>query len=179
MSKQLKSGASVPMANRPNILVALNEVADAHRADPAAIAGMIHLESVWDTKNVTGQYIGLTQVGPEIPKKLGLTRKQFLDLSAPQQIDAYGTWLDYYKFTAQMDEHDIDVLSLPLARQAAVLQAMQFSPNGEKWKVALSEGGLTVKSTTSKQAKVLGDTSIGDMESYYAGFFKSRPPVYA
>jgi soluble lytic murein transglycosylase-like protein len=56
MSKQLKSGASVPMANRPNILVALNGVADAHRVDPAAIAGMIHLESVWDTKNVTGQY---------------------------------------------------------------------------------------------------------------------------
>jgi soluble lytic murein transglycosylase-like protein len=55
MSKQLQSGASVPMANRPKILVALNKVADAHDVDPAAIAAMIHLESVWDTKNVTGQ----------------------------------------------------------------------------------------------------------------------------
>jgi hypothetical protein len=179
MSKQLKSGASVPMADRPKILVALNEVADAHDVDPAAIAGMIHLESVWNTKDVTGQYIGLTQVGPEIPKKLGLTKQQFLNLSAPEQIEAYGTWLDYYKFTTQMDEHGIDVLSLPLARQAAVLQAMQFSPNGKKWKAALSKGDLTVKSTPSKQAKVLGDTSIGDMEKYYAGFFNDRPPVYA
>jgi hypothetical protein len=45
MSK-LKSGASIPMADRPNILVALNGVADVHRVDPAAIAGMIHLELV-------------------------------------------------------------------------------------------------------------------------------------
>ena len=178
MSKQLKSGASVPMANRPKILAALNEVAGAHDVDPAAIAGMIYLESVWNTKDVTGQYIGLTQVGPEIPKKLGLTKKQFLNLSAPEQIEAYGTWLDYYKFTAKMSKHGIDVLALPLARQAAILQAMQFSPNGEKWKVALAKGDLTVKSTPSKQAKVLGDTSIGAMESYYAGFFKDRTPVY-
>lgn len=179
MSKQLKSGASVPMANRPQILVALNKVADAHNVDPAAIAAIIHVESVWNTRDVTGQYIGLTQVGPEIPKKLGLTKNQFLNLSAPQQIEAYGTWLDHYKFTTKMDALGIDVLSLPVARQAAVLQAMQFSPNGKVWKTALSKGDLTVKSTPSKQAKVLGDTSIGDMEKYYEGFFKQRPPVYA
>jgi hypothetical protein len=32
---------------------------------------------------------------------------------------------------------------------------------------------------TRHLAKVLGDTSIGAMEKYYAGFFKKRPPVYA
>jgi hypothetical protein len=76
-----------------------------------------------------------------------------------------------------MKDHSIDCLALPLARQAAVLQAMQFAPNGKKWKAALSKGNLKVRSTLSKQAVVLGDTSIGDMEKYYAKFFKKRPPV--
>ena len=56
---------------------------------------------------------------------------------------------------------------------------MQFAPNGDSWKAALAAGHLTVRSTKSKQAEFLGDTSIGDMEAYYAGFFKKRPPVYA
>jgi hypothetical protein len=120
MAKELKSGASVPMANRAEILVALNGVAASHGVDPAAIAGIIHTESGWNSKDVTGSYIGLTQVGPEFLTKLGLTKKQFLDSSAGKQIEAYGAW----------------------------------------------------------QAKVLGDTSIGDMEKYYGGFFKKRPPVY-
>jgi hypothetical protein len=178
MPKRLKSGASVPMANRQAILDALNTVADDYQVDPAAIAGMIHTESVWKTDCITGQYIGLTQVGPEIPKKLKLTRKEFLALPAERQIAAYGTWLAHYKYLAQMTKHKIDVLALPLARQAALLQAMQFSPNAEKWKRALSEDDLTVRSTPHPQAKVLGDTSIGDMEAYYAGFFNKRPPGY-
>ena len=175
----LKSGASVPMKDRPDILAALNSVAGSQGVDPAAIAGIIHTESVWDSKNVTGSYIGLTQVGPELPRKLRLTKQQFLNLPAARQIDAYDTWLDLYKFKKQMKDHGIKVQTLPLARQAAVLQAMQFAPNAKRWKSALSQGNLTVPSTTSKQAKVLGDTSIGDMEEYYAGFFRRRPPVYA
>jgi len=178
MTKELKSGASVPMADRPKILVALNDVAASHGVDPAAIAGMIHTESVWDSKCVTGSYIGLTQVGPELPKKLGLTKKQFLNLTPAEQIEAYGTWLDHYKFTKQMKDHSIDCLAMQVARQAAVLQAMQFAPNAAKWKAALSKGDLKVRSTPSKQAEFLGNTSIGDMEKYYAGFFKKHPPIY-
>ncbi len=179
MAKQLKSGASVPMADRPQILAALNSVAEAHNVDPAAIAGIIHMESVWDPKCVTGSYIGLTQVGPELPKKLKLTKKEFLALSPGEQIDAYGVWLDYYKFDKQMDEHGIDCLALPLARQAAVLQAMQFAPNAKAWKKALAKGDFTVRSTPHAQATALGDTSIGDMEAYYTKFFKKSPPVYS
>jgi hypothetical protein len=178
MAKILKSGASVPMANRSKILEALNKVAEDQNVDPAAIAGMIHTESVWDTHCVTGRYIGLTQVGPELTRKLELTTRQFLDLPAEQQIAAYGTWLDHYKFKAKMGKHRISVPRMPLARQAALLQAMQFSPNGERWKVALSAGDLTVRSTNSKQAEVLGNTSLREMEGYYAGFFRNRPPVY-
>jgi len=179
MAKQLASGASVPMTGRPAILTALNKVALTYDIDPAAIAGVIHTESVWKTDAVTGQYIGLTQVGPELPKKLKLTKKQFLNLSAAEQIAAYGIWLDYYKFSDQMSKHKIAMPALPLARQAALLQAMQFAPNAKKWKTALAAGDLSVRSTTSKQADVLGDTSIHDMEKYYAGFFRKRPPVYA
>lgn len=178
MGKQLKSGASVPMADRPNILVALNKVADDHNVDPAAIAGVIHTESVWDTRNVTGQYVGLTQVGSEFRTKHGFTKQQFLALTAPKQIELYGTWLDDFKFKKAMSDAGVNVLALPLARQAAVLQAEQFAPNAKSWKTALAAGDLTVRSTTSRQAAVLGDTSIGDMESYYAGFFRQRPPVY-
>jgi hypothetical protein len=179
MGKALKSGASVPVKDRKDILTALNGVGASQGVDPAAIAGIIHTESVWDSKNVTGSYIGLTQVGPELPRKLRLTKQQFLNLPAAKQIEAYDTWLDLYKFKKQMKDHGIEVLALPLARQAAVLQAMQFAPNAKRWKAALSQGNLKVASTASKQAKVLGDTSIGDMEAYYAKFFRSRPPVYA
>jgi hypothetical protein len=179
MAEQLKSGAGVPMKNRPEILAALNSVAASHGVNPAAIAGIIDTESKWDSTNVSSSFIGLTQVGPDFVKKLKLTRKQFLDLSPGKQIEAYGTWLDTFKFTKKMKDNGIDCLALPLARQAAVLQAMQFAPNAEKWKAALSRGDLTVRSTTSKQAKVLGDTSIGAMETYYASFFKKHPPIFS
>jgi hypothetical protein len=179
MAKQLKSGASVPMAGRPAILASLNAVAQAHDVDPAAIAAVIYVESVWKTTAVTGQYIGLTQVGPELVQKLKLTKSKFLALSAPEQIDAYGVWLDYYKFNKQMADHEIKVLALPLARQAAILQAMQFAPNAKKWKKALNKGDLTVPATASPQAKVLKSTSIGDMEAYFSKFFSGKPPKYA
>lgn len=178
MAKKLKSGAKVPIRHRAAVLDALNTVAALHAVDPAAIAGMINAESEWNTHSITGKYIGLTQVGPEIPKLLNLTREQFLDLSTHDQIDAYGIWLDYYKFSKKMARHRIDVGAMPLARQAAVLQAMQFAPNGEAWKAALSKGDFSVVSTRSKQAVFLGDTSIGAMERYYAEFFAKFPPAY-
>lgn len=180
MGKILKSGASVPMKDRPDILAALNKVADSQGVDPAAIASIIHTESVWDSRNVTGSFVGLTQVGPEfLTKTLKVTKKEFLNLSSAEQIAAYDKWLDSFQFKKKMKDNGIKVLAMPLARQAALLQGMQFSPNGKAWKTALAKGDLTVPTTPSPQAKVLGDTSIGDMEDYYTGFFKKRPPVYA
>jgi hypothetical protein len=55
---------------------------------------------------------------------------------------------------------------------------MQFAPNGPKWKVAFAKGDYSVRSTWSKQAHFLGDTSIADMEAYYTGFFQQNPPSY-
>jgi hypothetical protein len=176
--RQLVAGASVPDRNGADILAALNSVADAYFVDPAAIAGMIHTESVWDTRCVTGSYIGLTQVGPELPKLLNLTADQFLALSAADQIQAYGKWLGYYQYSQQVAKYGMNVAAQPLERQAAVLQAMQFAPNGAKWKKAFAQGNYSVPATSSKQARFLGDTSIDDMEAYYAAFFKQYPPSY-
>jgi hypothetical protein len=176
--KQLKSGASVPAQNAAAMFVALNAVARSHNVDPAAIAGMINTESVWDTTCVTGQYIGLMQVGPDFVQFMKLTRAQFLNLPADAQINAYDTWLDYYKFNAQMASYNITMTALPLPEQAAVLQGMQFAPNGKAWKAALAKGDLAVRTTPTQQAEFLGDTSIGDMQRYYGGFFKKYPPVY-
>ncbi len=175
----LVSGASVPAAHQAEIVAALNTVATSQGVDAAAIAGIIHMESVWDTRCVTGQYIGLTQVGREFVQHLHLTRQRFLALTAAQQIGHYSDWLNYYKFKNQMAQHGIDVAAQPVARQAAVLQAMQFAPNGQPWKVAFARGDYSVRSTRSDQADALGDTSIGDMEEYYQGFFDDHPPQYA
>jgi|HubBroStandDraft_6_1064221.scaffolds.fasta_scaffold201329_1 hypothetical protein len=177
--RQLVAGASVPDRDSADILGALNIVAAVYNVDPAAIAGMIHTESLWDTRCVTGSYIGLTQVGPELPKLLKLTKDQFLDLSAAEQIQAYGKWLEYYQYTEQIAKYGVDVSGQPIARQAAVLQAMQFAPNGTKWKIAFARGDYSVPSTSSKQARFLGDTSIHDMEAYYGAFFEQYPPSYA
>jgi predicted SpoU family rRNA methylase len=177
--RQLIAGASVPDRDSTDILAALNSVADAYDVDPAAIAGMIHTESLWDPRCVTGSYIGLTQVGPELPKLLKLSKDQFLALSGAEQIQAYGKWLGYYQYSKQTVKYGMNVGDQPLARQAAVLQAMQFAPNGTKWKIEFARGDYSVPSTSSKQARFLGDTSIHDMEAYYAAFFKQHPPSYA
>ena len=74
--------------------------------------------------------------------------------------------------------YNITMIALPLPEQAAVLQGMQFAPNGKAWKAALAKGDLAVRTTPSQQAAFLGDTSIGDMQRYYGVFFKKYPPVY-
>src|SRR5262249_51585517 len=94
-------------------------------------------------------------------------------------IQAYGKWLAYYRYSQQMAQYGITVGSQPLGRQAAVLQAMQFAPNGTRWKIAFARGDYSVPSTSSRQARFLGDTSIHDMEAYYTAFFQQHPPSYA
>jgi len=102
-----------------------------------------------------------------------------LALSAAEQIQAYGKWLAHYHYSEQTTKYGMKVGDQPPARQAAVLQAMQFAPNGTKWKVEFARGNYSVPSTSSKQAHFLGDTSIHDMEAYYGAFLKQHPPSYA
>jgi hypothetical protein len=173
MTAQLVTDALVMAIWRRGKPDALSTTRIAAANTPASSSSGCHPNRVRTT-----HCIGLTQVGPEIPQLLHLSRREFLDLMADKQIAAYGRWLRYYKFEDKMDEHGIDVGGMPLERQAAVLQAMQFAPNGEAWKVALSKGDFSVRSTRSKQAEFLGDTSIGDMQTYYGVFFAEHPPQY-
>jgi hypothetical protein len=177
--RQLTGGASVPTRDNADILAALNSVAASNNVDPAAIAAMIHTESVWDPTCVSTIYIGLTQVGPEFVASLKLTKQDFLALTSAQQITIYGKWLAYYTYLQQCTKYKMNVVDQPIARQAAVLQAEQFAPNGSNWKIPYAAANYSVQSTTSKQARVLGNTSIHDMEAYYAGFFQKYPPTYA
>jgi hypothetical protein len=177
--RQLTAGASVPDRDNAAILAALNSVAASCNVDPAAIAAMINTESAWDSTCVSTIYIGLTQVGPDFVSSLKLTKQAFLDLTPAQQITIYGKWLASYSFLQQCAKYKMNVAGQSIARQAAVLQAEQFAPNGSNWKTAYAAGNYSVPSTNSKQARVLGDTSIYDMEAYYAGFFQQYPPTYA
>jgi hypothetical protein len=177
--RQLTSGASVPDRDNAAILAALNSVAASYNIDPAAIAAMINTESAWNPTCVSTIYIGLTQVGPDFVASLKLTKQAFLNLTPAQQITIYGKWLASYSFLQQCAKYNMNVADQPIARQAAVLQAEQFAPNGSNWKTAYAAGNYSVPSTNSKQAKVLGDTSINDMETYYAKFFQQHPPTYA
>jgi hypothetical protein len=176
--KQLQSGAGVPVQTTAAVFAALNAVASAHNVDPAAIAGIINTESAWKTDADNGTYVGLTQVGPDFLQHVNKTKAEFKALSAAQQINYYGQWLDYSQFGPHMATYKFVLSAMSLAKQAAVLQGVQFAPYGT-WMAAMAGGDTSSPTTTSKQAAVLGNTSIDDMTSYYAGFFKKRPPVYA
>ena len=167
-------GASlIPRDATPETVKAVSSVASGIGVDPAAIAAVVQVESAWNPRQSTGTYNGLTQIGEATFKEAGgklggLTYEQYRNATPDQQIAVYGAWLDHYKFADQMKKHGIDMAKLPVARQAAILQAFQFSPNGDGFKAALARGDDTVPATTTKQARALGSTSIRDMEAHFA-----------
>jgi hypothetical protein len=61
------------------------------------------------------------------------------------------------------------IQNFSVSEQAAAIQGVQFSPYGTRWAQALANGDPSVRATTSKQAKALGDTSHSDMVRYYSG----------
>jgi hypothetical protein len=77
--------------------------------------------------------------------------------------------LDDFEFTKSMKNNHIDVPALPLARQAAVLQAMQFAPFGLKWKVVLSKGDFTVRSPRRHLDRRHGKVLCGLLQRSPAG----------
>jgi hypothetical protein len=157
---------------------AINKVAADHKLNPRAIASVIQLESSWQTKNKTGSYHGLTQIGKATFNEAGgtlagKTWDQFLNASPADQIKVYGAWLDHYKFNKQMNTHNIDLNKMSPERQYALLQGFQFAPaGGANWKKALGRGQTNIptapiiRGQRAKQAGALGSTSIGDMERY-------------
>jgi hypothetical protein len=174
------SGSVYPKNIDDETKAALSEVANRYGLQPDAIAGVIKMESGWDTKSDNGVYRGLTQIGEETFREAGgtlggMTYAQFRAASPAEQIRVYGAWLEHYKFKEQADKYGIDFSKMTKAQQAAYLQGMQFSPNGQDWKRAYAQGNPNVPTTTTRQAAALGNKTIGAMEHYYSGELKDEP----
>ncbi len=155
---------------------AIQEVAKSHGVSPEAVHSMIMLESRGRTTAKTGSYVGLTQIGPAEMKEMAnagvippdMTWNKIKDMTAEQQIDLYGKYLDYYRFGDKLRAAGVDVSRLSKPEQAAVLQGFQFAPNNTSWIRGLAQGNLDIPTTDTPQARVLGTTSIADMTRYYA-----------
>lgn len=180
---QFQKGATYPWLNSipsqhydPTTINSVYRTAGNLGVDPAALAGVIGVESGWDPANATGSYRGMTQMGPQSFKEAGgqlggQTWDQYRTGSGASQIDAYAPWLQHYAQgnpdnAASLVTGGIGGLDPPM--QAAIMQGTQFGPNASGWVRALGEGNMSMPTTPSAQAKELGDTSIGQMYNAYA-----------
>lgn len=152
----------------PDTIAAVHGVAQRIGADPSAIGAVFTVESGkdWNPKARTGSYRGVSQVGGDTLREMGVSEAAYGRMSQSEQAAFYGKWLDHYKFSQKMQAAGIDFSAQPPARQAAILQAFQFAPNGD-WVKRLGSGDTKTPVTNSKQARALGSTSIGDMERYF------------
>ncbi len=166
----------------------IGNIATEFGVSPEAIKQVIKVESNFDPRASTGSYNGLTQIGKQTFTEAGgrlggMSYDEFLQASPEKQLDAYRGYLEHYNFKGQMAKHGIDVSKLTPDQQYAVLQGMQFSPNGQAWKAALAGGNLNVPVTNTPQAKALGTTSLADMAAYFGksagGVDPSGNPVLA
>lgn len=158
-----------PGANRvleggitPENMTALKEVGERFGISPLAIAAMIDTESKWRPRTVTGSYRGLTQIGPENPEWAVIR-----SMSAADQIRIYGRWLKRYRFREKIAMASVDFSRMTPAQQAAYLQGFQFAPNAMAWQYAAGRGDFRVRTTMTRQARVLGSTTLSEMTRYY------------
>jgi hypothetical protein len=177
---QMTGGAGQDFSSRTGGVInaptrqAIADVSGAYGFKPGVLPSLINLESGWNTKNSTGSYSGLTQMGKDTfdeagGRLAGLTYSQYLNAGPADQIKAYGAWLQHYGFSDKMQRNGIDFANLPPEKQAAVLQAFQFGPNDERWMEAAGRGDWHTPVTNTKQADALGDTSLSVMSQYYGG----------
>jgi hypothetical protein len=146
----------------------IGNIASEFGVSPEAIKQVIRVESGGDPRASTGSYNGLTQIGPATFNENGgtlggMTYDQYKLAPPEKQIDAYGDYLRHYDLAGQMQKHGVNLSELTPDQQFAVLQGMQFSPNGQAWKAALGQGNYNVPVTNTKQASALGDTSVAAM----------------
>jgi|GEM_PF-3292476 len=153
-----------PELQTPENMAALKEVGEKFGISPMAIAGVINTESKWRTGASTGSYRGLTQIGPENPEWATIG-----SMSVADQIRTYGRWLDRYRFREKTSAAGINFAAMSPAQQAAYLQGFQFAPNAMSWQYAAGRGEFGVRTTASRQARVLGSTTLTEMTRYYQG----------
>lgn len=164
------SGKPVTQASgrNPDTMTAVTGVAQKIGANPDAIGAVFTVESGkdWNPKARTGSYMGVSQIGKTTLAEMGVSVAEYANMSQAEQATFYGKWLDHYKFSEKMQAAGIDFANEPPARQAAILQAFQFAPNGS-WVSRLGKGDTATPVTNTKQARVLGSTSIADMEKHF------------
>lgn len=156
-----------PKGTSPETINAVKMVAGNIGADPRAIAGVFSVESQGWNGARTGKYRGVSQVGPDTLAEMGVLEAQYDRMSQAEQAAFYGKWLEHYKFKDKMASAGIDFARLPPTRQAAILQAFQFAPNGD-WVKRLGSGDDRTPVTDTRQARALGSTSIADMERHFS-----------
>ena len=161
--------------NDPNIMNSIYRAAGQMGNEPSALAGVIGVESNWNPAAKTGQYRGLTQMGPKSFAEAGgtlngMTFDQYKSAPGEKQIDTYVPWLQSY---ARNNPNNAASLvagglgNVPAPTQAAIMQGTQFAPNSTRWPSALAEGNPYMPTTASKQAAELGNKSINAMTNSY------------
>ena len=166
LGRGLRSNAS----DDPEVQRELRAIAAKLGVSVEALEAVIQLESGWSTTTGTGQYYGLAQMGPKSLdySKVGLTFEQYKNGSAVDQLRAWGYYLEVSPSMNLLRSNSY-IQNRSVAEQAAAIQGVQFSPYGTSWARALVGGDPSVRATTSKQARALGDTSHTDMVKYYSG----------
>ncbi len=179
-TREITSGGGIPKGTDQKVIDAINKVAKKHNLDPAAVSQVIKMESNFNPRNKTGSYVGMTQIGPDTMREAGwgISSSQFRRMPANKQIEYYGKWLDHYKFDEKVKKYGVDPSKMSASEQAAMLQAFQFSPNGNRWLRALGKGNIDTRATGSPQAGALGRTTQRDMRRTFDRRLSSDPAQY-
>lgn len=176
--------ASIPPAQRsPEVVAAIQAQARRFGVPPEAIVGVGGLETggTWNPRSMTGTQAGVFQIAPGDFRTAGgtlggLTYDQYRNASVAQQIAAYG---DYIASSPNFPY--LDYASGDPALAGAILQAIQFSPQGQGWSDALLGGntGMQIAHGKSRfgtgQADELRTTSIDDMRNAFAARIAGWP----
>lgn len=166
----LARGRRSKASEDPEVQRELRAIAAKLGVSVEALEAVIQLESGWSTTTGTGQYYGLAQMGPKSLdySKVGLTWEQYKNGSEVDQLRAWGYYLEVSPSMNILRSNSY-IQNASVAEQAAAIQGVQFSPYGTSWAKALVNGDPSVRATTTKQARALGDTSHTDMTKYYSG----------
>ena len=152
----------------PKVREGIERIAKEQGVSPEAIAGVVKTESQWNPNNTTKSYHGLFQLDASEGYRPGWT--------PTEQVEAYGDMLRNKDFAGKVNRAGIDLSKESPARQAAILQGFQFSPNASQWMTDFSTpSSPMVRGKRATQARALGDTSVNSMTGHFNREMGSAP----
>ena len=162
--------SSIPPAQRnAEVTAAIQAQADRFGIPPEAIAGVGGLETggTWNPRSLTGSQAGAFQMAPGDFQTAGgtlggLTYDQYRRATVPQQIAAYGDFIASSPSAGYLKGVQDPALA------AALLQAIQFSPQDTAWSERMLIGDTASRVTPKPQAPELLNTSIDAMRDAFA-----------